>query len=141
VNAVKVRHNTRLDPQSVKQQLGISVKAWDDFMYQLKQLSERKVKTADMRTYFQRVFNDPATRMSEPVTKSSELTLRQAVALFEGLGRGAELPSAKGTAYGLVNAVTELVDRHLRAGNVENRLDSPWYGTGAAIKKRALNEV
>ena len=141
VNAVKVRHNTRFDPQSVKQQLGISVTAWDDFMYQLKQLSERKVKTADMRNYFQRVFNDPATRANEPVTKSSERTLGQAVALFEGLGRGAELPSAKGTAYGLLNAVTELVDHHRRARSVDNRLDSAWFGTGAAIKQRALNEA
>jgi hypothetical protein len=29
--------------QKVKQQLGISVRAWDEHMYEMKQLSQRKV--------------------------------------------------------------------------------------------------
>jgi len=35
-NAVKVKHNTAFDADLVKKQLGISVSAWDDFMYRLK---------------------------------------------------------------------------------------------------------
>ena len=41
VNAVKVKHNTDFDAGQVKKQLGISVSAWDDFIYRLKVLSER----------------------------------------------------------------------------------------------------
>src|SRR5690606_11082450 len=59
VNAVKVRHNTAFDAKAVKQQLGISVSAWDDFMYRLRTLSERKVRNRDVQTYFQRVFAEP----------------------------------------------------------------------------------
>jgi phage/plasmid-like protein (TIGR03299 family) len=141
INAVKVRHNTLFDPQAVKQQLGISVSAWDDFMYRLKQLSERKVKATEARRYFQRVFGDASNPTTASAGNAQDRTLGQAVALFEGLGRGAELASAKGTAYGLLNAVTELIDHHRRARSTDNRLDSAWFGTGATVKQRALNEA
>ena len=59
-------------------------------------------------------------------------------ALFHGAGRGADLPSAKGTAYGLLNAVTEYVDHDKRARSNDTRLDSAWFGQGAQLKQEAL---
>ncbi len=141
VNAVKVRHNTVFDPQVVKQQLGISVSAWDGFMYRLKTLADRKVKPAEVKTFFDRVFSIPNGSSVNLDNKSQDRNVGQALALFGGLGRGAELPSTKGTAYGMLNAVTELIDHHRRARNTDNRLDSAWFGTGAEIKQRALNEA
>lgn len=146
VNAVKVRHNTAFDAKAVKQQLGISVAAWDDFMYRLRTLSERKVKNRDVAAYFQRVLAEPGAK---PIVKksipdsnsSTPRAMQQVLALFEGRGRGSGLPSAKGTAYGLLNAVTEFVDHERRARGVDYRLDSAWFGQGAAIKQRALDEA
>ena len=43
--AVKVPHSTQFDAQAVKRQLGIAVGQWDSFMYRMKTLAERKVKT------------------------------------------------------------------------------------------------
>lgn len=57
--AVKVPHSTSFDPQAVKQQLGISLSSWDGFMYQMKTLSERKVKSHEALNYFLHVFTDP----------------------------------------------------------------------------------
>lgn len=42
--AIKVPHNTRFDPRSVRKQLGIAVSQWDDFMYRMRALAERKVQ-------------------------------------------------------------------------------------------------
>ena len=53
--------------------------------------------------------------------------------------RGAELAAAKGTAWGLLCAVTEFVDHERRARSNEYRLDSAWFGQGAQIKQRALD--
>jgi hypothetical protein len=39
---VKVPHSTKFDAEKVKQQLGISVRAWDEHMYEMKQLSHVK---------------------------------------------------------------------------------------------------
>jgi hypothetical protein len=38
-----------------------------------------------------------------------------------------------------LNAVTEFVDHEKRARSQENRLDSAWFGQGAALKQRALD--
>ena len=50
-------------------------------------------------------------------------------------------PAAKGTAWGLLNSVTELVDHERRARSVDNRLNSAWFGLGAAVKQRAFEEA
>ena len=61
--------------------------------------------------------------------------------LFDGHGRGAELSSAKGTTWGLLNAVTEYVDHERRAMSDGHRLDSAWFGQGAALKQRAFEHA
>ena len=62
-------------------------------------------------------------------------------ALYEGGGRGAQLASARGTAWGLLNGITESVDFHRRARSEDHRRDAAWFGQGAAIKQRAWDEV
>ena len=136
---VKVPHNTSFDAQAVKKQLGISVSAWDEFMYGLKNLSERKVKPAEAQNYVWRVFNDGSNKSS--TSSSNERAMAKVMALFEGSGQGADLSSAKGTAFGLLNSITEFVDHERRALNPDNRLDSAWFGQGAAIKQKALDEA
>lgn len=133
---VKVPHNTKFDAQSVKQQLGISISAWDEYIYQLNQLSNRKVKNAEVDRYLWQVFNDKAA----PISSSfNERAMTKCKSLFEGHGRGAMLDSAKGTAFGLLNSVTEFVDHERRAKSTDHRLESAWFGNGAVIKQRALD--
>ncbi|AZS51044.1 DUF932 domain-containing protein [Entomomonas moraniae] len=67
--------------------------------------------------------------------------IKQVQQLYEGEGRGSEFASAKGTAWGLLNAVTEFVDHKRRAKNQENRLDSAWFGQGAQLKQQALSSA
>lgn len=133
--AVKVKHNTAFDANLVKKQLGISVTAWDDFMYRLKTLSERKVKTTEARNYFLKVFTD---NTKDGVGKTTERSMVKALTLYEGEGMGAALASSDGTAYGLLSAVTEFIDHHRRAKTIDHRMDSAWFGNGAAVKNRAL---
>jgi len=136
--AVKVPHSTKFDAQAVKKQLGICVSGWDTFMYQLKDLSERKVKNAEAERFFLRVFTD---ERKPSATQTNELAMAKATSLFNGQGKGADLASAKGTAFGLLNAVTAYVDHERRARSTDNRLDSAWFGQGATIKQRALEQA
>ncbi|WP_019139877.1 DUF932 domain-containing protein [Noviherbaspirillum massiliense] len=136
--AVKVPHSTAFDPQAVKQQLGISVSAWDTFMYRMRQLSERPVTSKEAISYFVRVFTCPYETAKRHVTQRS---LLQAMTLFDAENRGAQLASAKGTAYGLLNAVTTYVDHERRAKSTDHRLDSAWFGQGARLKQRALDHA
>lgn len=132
---VKVPHSTSFDPAKVKKQLGLTVSAWDEFRYKMKLMSERKVKTSEAVAYFRVVFSG-----HDALDPVSERAMKQVLALYEGNGRGSELASAKGTAFGLVNAVTEFVDHERRARSTGHRLESAWFGLGAEFKTRAFNE-
>ncbi|MCO8079523.1 DUF932 domain-containing protein [Acinetobacter lwoffii] len=157
---VKVPHSTKFDADKVKQQLGISVRAWDEHMYEMKQLSQRKVTQGEAAAYFDAVFNNtnmsvidqeeniiqfyrniatpnPAKEKSEPNGRA----MTKVMDMFNGQGRGAELSSAKDTAYGLLCSITEFADHERRAMSTDHRLDSAWFGAGAALKQRGLEQA
>lgn len=140
-HAIKVPHSTRFDPQAVKKQLGLAVSHWDEFMYRMRALAERKVPWSEAMSYFMSVLCDTSPSGSLPEQLPNERALRKVQELYEGRGRGSQLASACGTAWGLLNAVTEYVDHERRARNNEYRIDSAWFGQGAALKQRALKSV
>ncbi|MEA9978576.1 MULTISPECIES: DUF932 domain-containing protein [unclassified Pseudomonas] len=137
--AIKVPHSTRFDPRAVKQQLGITVSQWDDFMYRICTLAARPVKAHEAKDYLRSVLCEVQAGNPERTGLANERALTKVLSLYDGHGRGAELEAAKGTAWGLLNAVTEYVDHERRARNNEYRMDTAWFGQGAVIKQRALN--
>ena len=61
------------------------------------------------------------------------------LALFDGLGLGSTQAGSSGTAWGLVNAVTEFYDGHATAKTPDHRMASAWYGRGSEVKVRAFD--
>ena len=51
---------------------------------------------------------------------------------------GQELESSRNTAWGLLNAVTYIIDHQL-GSNQDSRLRQAWFGPNAKLKKRALD--
>ena len=157
---VKVPHSTKFDADKVKQQLGISVRAWDEHMYELKQLTQRKVTQGEAAAYFDAVFNNTSMSVADqeeniiqfyrniatpnPTKEKPEpngRAMTKVMNMFNGQGRGAELSSAKDTAYGLLCSITEFADHERRAMSTDHRLDSAWFGAGAALKQRGLEQA
>ncbi|WOE29762.1 DUF932 domain-containing protein [Acinetobacter towneri] len=157
---VKVPHSTKFDADKVKQQLGISVRAWDEHMYEMKQLTQRKVTQGEAAAYFDAVFNNTSLSIADqeeniiqfyrniatptPVKEKPEpngRAMAKVMDMFNGQGRGAELSSAKDTAYGLLCSITEFADHERRAMSTDHRLDSAWFGAGAALKQRGLEQA
>lgn len=157
---VKVPHSTKFDAEKVKQQLGISVRAWDEHMYEMKQLSQRKVSQQEAKAYFDAVFNNSTMSINDPEeniiqfyrqvasnpsqqnkTEPNGRAMTKALDMFNGQGRGADLSSAKDTAYGLLCSITEFVDHERRAMSTDHRLDSAWFGAGAGLKQRGLEQA
>ena len=144
VNAVKVPHSTSFDAQAVKRQLGIAVGQWDSFMYQMRTLAERKVKSHEAMSFFLKVLCDtdkPSISGTSKGGLTNERALQKAQMLYDGHGRGATKAAAQGTAWGLLCSITEYVDHERRARSQDNRLDSAWFGQGAAVKQRALEHA
>lgn len=156
---VKVPHSTKFDAEKVKQQLGISVRAWDEHMYEMKQLTQRKVSQQEAKAYFDAVFNNSTMSISDPEENIIQFyrnvaqqvqekkpepngrAMNKALEMFNGQGRGADLSSAKDTAYGLLCSITEFVDHERRAMSTDHRLDSAWFGAGASVKQRGLEQA
>lgn len=157
---VKVPHSTKFDADKVKQQLGISVRTWDEHMYEMKQLTQRKVTQGEAAAYFDAVFNNTSLSIADqeeniiqfyrniatpnPAKEKSEpngRAMTKVMDMFNGQGRGAELSSAKDTAYGLLCSITEFADHERRAMSTDHRLDSAWFGAGAALKQRGLEQA
>ncbi len=136
---VKVKHNTVFDAKAVKQQLGIEVSDWALFKDHLEALSTRKVSHTEAHRYITAVFSDPYGPIDRPPV--NEKAMNRALELFNGQGMGSMLDSSKGTAYGLLNAITQYVDHERRARSTDNRLDSAWFGQGAVIKQKALDNA
>ena len=139
--AIKVPHNTVFQPDVVKQDLGIAVSQWDDFMYQMRLLSQRKVSWKEAMAYFMGVVSEIDEHEPLPEKLPNERGLKRVQELFDGAGRGSDLESAQGTAWGMLSAVTEYVDHHRQARSTDYRLDSAWFGNGAQMKQRALDNA
>lgn len=137
--SVKVPHSTVFDPQVVKEELGIGLSGWDSFIGNIKQLSQRSVSTEEARLFFQDVLDEPESQaVDDPLTSKA---MQQVTALYCGAGIGSMLSGSRGTAWGMLNAMTEYVDHHRRARSQDYRLDSAWFGQGARLKQAALDRA
>ncbi|MBD8898584.1 DUF932 domain-containing protein [Rhodanobacter sp. DHG33] len=137
--AIKVPHRSQFDPAAVKRQLGITVSAWDGFVERMKALVDRPLDPDSVEGLLRRVLVYAGQDGKAPVV--NEQAVANVRALYEGGGRGALLTSSRGTAWGLLNGITEFIDHHRRARSDDHRRDAAWFGQGAQIKQRAWDEV
>ncbi|WP_410497712.1 DUF932 domain-containing protein [Chitinibacter sp. S2-10] len=136
--AVKVPHSIKFDPASVKDALGIGLSGWEVFIANIKALTQRPISAIEATQFFGDVLDEQVLDMEgTPASRA----MQQLTALYSGAGMGALLPGSRGTAWGLLNAVTEYVDHQRRARNQDYRLDSAWFGQGAQLKGKALNQA
>lgn len=138
--AIKVPHRSQFNPDAVKRQLGIAVSSWDGFVTRMKALADRPVPNDAVDGLLRRILTYTTQQPSADVTVN-ESALRTVQSLYEGSAKGAGLASSRGTAWGVLNSVTEFVDHHRRARSDDHRRDAAWFGQGAQIKQRAWEEV
>ncbi len=137
--AIKVPHRSLFDADAVKRQLGITVSSWDGFVARMKALCERPLDPDSAEGLLRRVLTYAGPEGKRAVV--NEQALASVRSLYDGGGRGALMASSRGTAWGLLNSVTEYVDHNRRARSEDHRRDAAWFGQGAQIKQRAWDEV
>ena len=137
--AVKVPHRSEFNPDAVKQQLGITVAPWNRFVSKMKDLVACPVDPDSVDGLLRRMLTYPGQPGQAPVV--NEQAMRSVRALYDGGGRGAQLASSRGTAWGLLNSVTEYVDHHRRARSEDHRREAAWFGQGAQFKQRTWDEL
>ena len=135
-NLIVTNHSTRFDAQAVKTNLGLVDTTWSDFAAAADRMASRPLKEMDAQEAIIAIFGDPEA----PADKQpNQRAMNQVIDLFHGRGKGAGLPSASGTTWGLLHACTEYVDHHAPERKEGSRLASAWTGRGDQLKRRALD--
>jgi phage/plasmid-like protein (TIGR03299 family) len=140
--AVKVRHSAVFSETEMKIELGVLDEAWKQFSENARKLTAAKMTKRDALDLLLNVLGDPAKLAIDTAALGREKALEAQpnmkgmatiLEMFDGKARGADLPSAKGTAWGLVNAATEYYD-HIYGRDQSRRLSKAWFGKNDGFK-------
>ena len=142
----KIRHTATLGlrVEEVRQQLGIINAKFGIFEQAAQRLAAVNLNGRAFENYLKAVGVAP-TNMGAATTRAKNI-MDEVTQLFEQ-GKGAEMPGARGTAWGAFNAVVEYADyvRSTRGKDADAgltaRAKSILFGTGAALKQKAWDEA
>ena len=132
---VRVTHSQDFDPKSVKADLGLLDEGWNGFTHQIKMLADTPVSMRQAVTYFMELMGEEDEDPQFAV--DNNYALRRLLQAYEN-APGQQIASARGTAWGLVNAVTYFADHARRAHNNGSRVNSAWFGQSATLKRKAF---
>jgi len=131
---IRVLHSERFNADDVRLQLGIVANQWERFLVQSRKLAGEKMSTEEADSFVTELLKPYHTGKIE--IKDSR-AFKRIIELFNGRAIGSDIQGVAGTRWAALNAVTELVD-HERGRSDNTRIESAWFGTGAALKNRAL---
>jgi phage/plasmid-like protein (TIGR03299 family) len=133
-HAVRVTHRSVFDEKAVKASLAATGGHFNAFVEAAQALARRNVSVKKAEEFVAKLLADSTTRDDVAETPG----FKSIMGLFKTSAIGGTLLSAEGTAWGLVNAVTEHVDHRARARSQENRVASAWFGDGDTLKTKAF---
>lgn len=166
----RVSHRSTFDASAMKETLGVAPAVFDAFMTQARTLAGRPCDLEMARAVLRDIFGQPLIKKSALVDTSADVagallsrlgakpvapsvaamlasgaareqkSVARCLELFNGAGRGADHEGVKGTAWGLLNAVTEHID-HEQGRTADSRLHSAWFGRGDQFKRDALDTL
>ena len=143
-SVVRVSHSSTFDPEECRLDLGIAINGFDKFLIDARRLAKQPVNEAFTDAFLKMLLppavkvstNKDGTKTVQPGDIRDSRAYQQILGLFQGEAMGAGLTGANGTAWGLLNAVTQHVD--WQRGRTDNsRLSSAWFGAGNALKEKA----
>lgn len=141
---VSVPHFRTFDADEVRLELGIVRSEFERFMVGARKLSKQRVNTAFATEFLRELLPDAVSvttskggvKMVQPKPIEETKGFQQIMTLFQGEAMGASMKEANGTAWGLLNAITQHVDWQ-RGRTADTRMASAWFGPGEALKNKA----
>lgn len=134
---VSITHAEKYEHVKVTKGLELIQSDWDDFDKGVKKLTKKKVTTKQAVEFFTRL-TYPNGEVPEDALTSKVNRVHRLIETYE-TGVGQE--GIKGTAWGVLNAVTRFIDHESRAKNSDTRLYRAWFGGGARIKQEAYRQL
>ena len=124
-----------------KQVLAFSVESLKQIGPRFEEMSIKKLTNKELISYVERIIFDGKSGEEVPTHRKN---VRNEILVLHDSGQ--TISEAKGTLWGVYNAVTEYAD-HVVVNNSEKallsdrRITSSWFGTGAKLKRKALWEA
>jgi len=137
-DTVRINHSKAFSAKDAALDLGIAINGFEKFLIDSRRLANQQVNSTFAVQFLKtllpvsmstKTVNGIKVQEQVPVEKTK--AFQSIMALFNGQAIGNELPEAEGTAWGLLNAVTEHVDHGLNQ-------NAAWFGYGNSLKNKAL---
>lgn len=136
--AIRIPHSTDFDGHKVKLDMGLLAGAWQDFQSNAETLSERRVSSREQVDFILALMSsDEELKNPDLISSRKRNIVADILARAQGGAMGSQYRAAQGTAWGLLNAVTEYVD-HVQGNSTETRFKSAQFGQGAQLKRQAM---
>jgi phage/plasmid-like protein (TIGR03299 family) len=115
--------------------------AWLRQLEECRALAKRQMQTAEIVSLLKELIPDPKEASAKLARENRERERDEIMALLES-GRGTDIPGVRGTAWGVLNAVTEWHD-HVRTArqSAEARTQNTLFGEAAALKADAYQRI
>lgn len=135
-NAVSFSHIQHFDHQVVKEKLGNAVGAFGAFMDMAKFLQAQQMNSQASEAFLKSLLANVTQIKDEEYDLSKNRAYKKIISLFDCEAKGLSLVGH--TKWGMLNAVTEYYDHHAPSRSNDARLDNSWFGTGEAVKNKAV---
>lgn len=135
---IAISHATKVDWDLLEKQLGLAKDGQKVFEDEVNLLAEHTVDLDVAVSFFREILGPDAVKIDEHGKAQYSQSMKKLFACYE-IGKGQELRSARHTAWGLVNAVTQFQDHEVGARDNGSRMNSAWFGAGAHRKKHAYD--
>ena len=139
-SGISIPHSAVFDGRQTAIDIGLLQEDITDMRRNIELLSDIRVSRKTAQDILAQAMFAVDPQEVEDMSTRSKNILSNVVSLFEGRGIGSELAAASGTAWGLVNAVTQYTD-HSAGRTASSRLNSAWFGQGANVKKRVWDRA
>lgn len=138
VSGFSIGHNREFDKAWARTQATNLIEASKQYQDQAQLLASAGLGRDELLAYFIGLVG--VENEKGELTPQSKTKVDRLVQLYKS-GPGADLPTAKGTLWGALNAVTRFVDHDAPVRSAGSRFASGQFGPGAALKNRALEQA
>ena len=136
-NMVRKTHASTWDPESVKLDMGLVDVSWDKFSQKLKRLAETEVSDKCAMKYLQDKFYVADT----PIENQPRAAVKQVNQLFDLYRNGTGANYSTGTAYGILQAVTDKFSHGTGKRDPSLQMWDCHFGKLDNIKTDVFNEL
>ena len=133
---------------AAEEALGISGTQMELFQQKSEFLAKKRAKQDQVDNFIADMFQPNVLKergkvMEQVLPPLHEEFTKTSMAVREAIEEspGADLASAKGSWWGVLNGVTYVMDHQKKSKTNDLRLTSAWFGSGANTKRKALDKV